>query len=168
MKMLPVILKATTTFLLLAALTLVASCGLGAHPSDQALEQRLRSDEADFNRLVAMLKEDSDIVRLGEDFVFLSEDSNRLIPKERLDEYRRLFRKLGLEAGFHRSGSKLRLIASSKGMIIPNSEKSYVFSADELSPLVDSLERVIRDNRGDQPPVFKRLYGNWYIYYESW
>jgi len=152
------------------ALMFVAGCGLSSHPSDEVLAQRLKSNEAEFNRLAAMLFEDSDIVRLCDDCVFLSEGSNRQIPAERLREYRRLFKELGIEAGFHRDGANaVRLIASSKGgVLLPGSEKSYVYSKVEPSPLVDSLDKVVARNRGDQAPIFRKLNGNWYLYYESW
>ncbi len=84
-------------------------------------------------------------------------------------EYRRLFRELEIEAGMHRDGaSTVRLIASSKGLLMANSEKSYVYSSVEPSPLVESLDAVIRKDGGDQAPVFKKVRGNWYLYYESW
>ena len=116
-----------------------------------------------------MLFEDSDIVRFNNEHVISSDGSNRSIPNERLAEYRRLFKELGLEAGMHRDGvNAVRLIASSKGLFIPNSEKSYVYSKVEPSPLVESLDNVMAQNREDQAPVYRRLEGNWYLYYESW
>lgn len=116
-----------------------------------------------------MFFEDSDIVRLNDEHVFYSEGSNWSIPNERLAEYRRLFRELGLEAGMPSDGANaVGLIASSKGLFIPNSEKSYVYSRIEPSSLVESLDNIIARNRGDQAPVYRRLEGNWYLYYESW
>ena len=153
--------------LFLIALSL-GCVGIG-HPSDQVLEQRLESRKVDFEKLITMLKEDSDVVRLGDDFVFTDNNSNRNLPEERLAEYRRLFRELNIKAGMHRDNANtVRLIASSAGMFIASSEKSYVYSSVEPSPLVNSLDSVIRTNNGDQPPVFKRVSGNWYLYYESW
>lgn len=154
---------------LLTIIVLVVGCSVNPHPTDQMLEQRLNSNQADFDKLVGMFNEDRDIVRLDYNYVFLSEDSNRNIPKERLDAYRHLFKKLELEGGFHRDGNNvIRLIASTGGMFTANSEKSYVYSRNELSPLVDSLDRVIKNDRGDQSPIYKKLHSNWYLYYESW
>jgi hypothetical protein len=158
------------TFLAIWALMFVAGCALTSHPSDEALAERLKSSESAFNRLASMLFEDSDIVRLSDQHVFLAEGSNRQISDERLSEYRRLFKHLGIEAGFHRdSGNAVRLIASSKGgVFLPGSEKSYVYSKVEPWPIVDSLDKVMARNQGDQPPIFHKLSGNWYLYYESW
>jgi hypothetical protein len=133
------------------------------------MEKRLQSNRADFDKLVKMLHEDHDIARLDQKFVFLTEDSNRQISKERLDEYRRLFVKLGLVGGMHRDkGGAVRLIASTKDTFLTNSEKSYVYSPTPPSRLAQSLNQVIGDNRGDQTPVYKEIADNWYLYYESW
>lgn len=153
----------------IAVLMLLAGCNATSHPSDQVLEHRFRARESDFNKLVQMLNEDKDIVRLDGDFVFLNDSSTRNISNHRLAEYRRLFKAVGLESGIHRDRvHAVRLIASSKGLFIPTSEKSYVYSSVEPSPVVESLDKIIERNRGDQPPVFKRLSGDWYLYYESW
>ena len=155
-------------FLLLITVLFLVGCG-SRHPSDQVLEQRLRLREDECERLVAMLARDSDVMRLSDDFVFMSEGSRRSLSEERLSEYCRLFRELELEAGMHRDGANaVRLIASSKGLLMANSEKSYLYSSVEPSPLVESLDTVIRKDGGDQAPVYKRVSGNWYLYYESW
>ena len=146
----------------------VEGCGFFSHPSDQILEQRLRSHESEFNRLVVMLFEDSDIVRLSNENVFLSE-GNRHISDERLREYRHLFDELNLEKGIHRDGVNIvRLIASSKGLFLAYSEKSYVYSKSELNPIVNSLDEIISRDRGDQSTVYRKLKDNWYLYYASW
>lgn len=165
-----VLAKTKFAFFAMLASVFVAGCGLSGHPSDEVLAQRLKSNEAKFNRLAAMLFEDSDIVRLCDDCVFLSEGASRQIPDERLREYRHLFKELGIEAGFHRDGANaVRLIAWSRGgAFLPGSEKSYVYSKVEPSPLVDSLDKVISRDRGDQSPIFRKLGDNWYLYYESW
>ena len=165
-----VLAKIGLAFFAILALMFGAGCGLFSHPSDEVLAQRLKAHEAEFNRLATMLFEDSDIVRLSDTYVFLSEGSDRLIPAERLREYRRLFKELGLESGMHRDRTySVRLIASSRGgVFLPGSEKSYVYSKVEPSPLVDSLDIVMARNRGDQAPIFRKLSDNWYLYYESW
>lgn len=164
-----VFLRLSFAISLLAILVAVVGCSLASHPSDQVLEQRLQSHRADFDKLVNMLDEDSDIVRLDNKYVFLNGSSDRTVPKERLDEYRSLFTKLGLEGGIHRDKPEaIRLIASTKGMFFPTSEKSYVHSTTEFTQLVDSLDDIVERNRGGQSPVYKKVFGNWYLYYESW
>jgi hypothetical protein len=154
--------------LVFVLLELVTGCNLSSHPSDPVLEETLKSNQTDFDTLVKMLTEDEDIVRLDDRFVFLTEGSNRNIPEERLEAYRKLFAKLGLKGGFHRDKpNALRFIASTQATTLSSSEKSYVFSTTMLSPVVDSLDTVARGRR-DQRPVYKKLHGSWYLYYESW
>ena len=154
---------------LLVFLELVAACNLSPHPTDHVLEEGLKSNQEGFDALIRMLAEDEDIVRIDKNFVFLSEGSDREVPKERLQVYRDLFAKLKLEGGFHRDkDNALRFIASSRGTSIPSSEKSYVYCTNPRTQSVDSLDYVIKRDRGDQRPIYKRIHGDWYLYYESW
>lgn len=159
------------SFLVLSLLsaTLTVGCYEVTHPSDQAMEERLRLSQPDFDKLIDMLKEDSDVVRLGHSFAFFNQDSRRSLSTERMNEYGRLFDKLALRKGVHRDRSYvIRLIASSHDGIFIKSEKSYVYSTIELSPQVDSLDNIIKTDKGDHTPVFKKISNNWYLYYESW
>jgi hypothetical protein len=141
---------------------------LSSHPTDHQLEERLRSNQSDFDRLVVMLSEDNEIVRLDDKFVFFTEGANREVPEERLRAYRDLFAKLRLERGFHRDrDNALRFIASARD-VGASSEKSYIYSTTPPTPLVDSLDYVIERDRGEQKPVYKKLQGSWYLYYASW
>ncbi|HKU77566.1 MAG TPA: hypothetical protein VJR02_26865 [Pyrinomonadaceae bacterium] len=144
------------------------ACNLSPHPTDSRLEQTLKSNQSDFDQLIRMLSEDVDIIRLDEKFVFLKEGSTHNVPDQRLEVYRKLFVKLKLERGFQRDkDNALRFIASSGG-VFSTSEKSYIYSPTPLNPLVDSLDQVVESDRGDHSPVYKKLYGGWYLYYASW
>ena len=121
-----------------------------SHPSDYALEQNLRLHQADFNSLVSMLDEDKDVMRISDRYVFFKEHSGRVLPQERLAEYRRLFKKLQLEGGVHREGDDtLIFIASNRGVVVPYSGKTYVYARQQPSPLVDSLDNIIKSDSGD-------------------
>lgn len=161
-----------TSFIVLLPLflsvMLSGACSPSLHPTDNELEQVLKSHQSDFHTLIGMLNEDADIVRLDEKFVFLKEGSTREVPQGRLAAYRSIFAKLRLERGFQRDkNNALRFIVSSGG-VLSTSEKSYIYSTTPLMPLVDSLDRVIERGHGDQKPVFKKLDGDWYLYYASW
>lgn len=151
----------------LVCVALIWGCTSPGHPSDKEMMQRFSIHKADFVRLSVMLEEDKDIVRMTSDEIFFSGES-REIPRERLLEYRNLLKKLELDTGIHRDNVKsVRLIASSKGFPIPNSEKSFVYSTEDVSPLVESLDHLGSD--GKQLPVFKELEkDNWYLVFESW
>jgi len=140
-----------------------------SHPTDYTLEQNLRLHQADFDKLVSMLNEDKDILRISDENVFFNEHSKHALPQERLNEYRHFFKKLELEGGVHREGNNtLIFIASNRGLLIPNSGKTYVYTLQPPSPIVDSLDDIIKSKTGDQTPIYKRLYGHWYLAYESW
>jgi hypothetical protein len=146
----------------------LSGCDTVAHPSDAVLIERFYRHQADFEKLVTMLDQDRDLVRITAKNVFLEKGATRQVPKERHDEYRRLLELLQLNGGIQRDKDGLILIASLKGIIIPNSSKSYLYALTEPSPLVESLDHVVSNNRGDQRPVYKRISGNWYLDYESW
>lgn len=160
--------KGTFFLLLLLFVVICGGCNLSSHPTDNEMEQLLKSNQSDFDKLVTMFVEDEDIVRMDDKFVFFSEGSHRDLPQERLIVYRNLFAKLRLERGFQRDkDNALRFIASSRD-VLSSSEKSYLYSSTPLTPLVDSLDEVIKSDHGDQKPVYKQLYSNWYLYYASW
>ena len=144
-------------------------CGLVTHPSDIDFEQRLGSKEKGFNRLAAMLSEDLNVVRLDNGNLFLNDDSKPGLTRDRLAEYRDLFRELSLENGIHRDNPhQVRLIVSTKGLVSPSSEKSFAYSTEKPAPLVDSIDGIVRKDNAEQSPVYKSLGGNWYIFYEQW
>ena len=155
-------------FLILLGILLIG-CSLKSHPADHVMEEKFQSNREDFNRLAMMLGEDSDIDRLSQKSVTLEENSKRSLTEERLRDYRGLFVKLGLTGGMYRDrGDAIRLIASPKHTLLMDSEKSYVYSATPPSPVVQSLDKVIGSDRGDQLPIYKQIADNWYLYYESW
>lgn len=150
-------------------MALAVGCYRVDHPLDQVMEEKLKLQQADFDKLINMLKEDSDVVRLGSSFAFFDKSSNRSLSNERMDEYRRLFDKLNLQNGVHRDRKDaIRLIASFHDGLLMKSEKSYVYSTADPSPQVSSLDNVTKTDRGDHAPVFKKVSNNWYLYYESW
>jgi hypothetical protein len=156
-------------FVLIAILLVsLGACGMSHHPSDAVLVERFHTHQPDFEKLVAMLNQDKDVVRITTKSAFLKEGATRRLSKERVEEYRRLLKLLQLDGGVQRDQDGLVLIASMKGVVIANSAKSYLYTPKEPSPLVDSLDQVINKTRGDQKPIHMRISGNWYLDYESW
>jgi hypothetical protein len=140
------------------------------HPSDQTLEDRFRSNQAQFEELLKMLDEDSDVARIGQGFAFLTSGADPGLSKERLEKYREFFKVLRLEGRVHRQDqSTVRFIASTnQNVFLGNSEKLYLHSEVAPSPLVDSLDEVIKTSGGKEARGFKKLSGSWYLAYESW
>ena len=146
-----------------------------SQPGDAVLEANFKQRESDLELLLAMSNADNKVVRISSDFTWL--DNNAAWPRpesklgfsiERWDQYRTLFRKVGLEGGINReqSGEVIYFIFSSKGLVTHGTVKGYAFSKKELTPIVDSLDDVARFPKG-QSVVFKKLKEHWYLYYMS-
>jgi hypothetical protein len=144
-----------------------------SHPEDAILEANFRKHESDFASLIQMSDADQKVVRIASDFTWL--DTNAAWPrpeaewgfsKERWDQYRNLFKKLGLEGGIVREehGEVTYFISSSKGLVTHGTEKGYAYSHNELLPTAESLDDVTRMPRG-QSVVFKKLKEHWYLFY---
>lgn len=141
------------------------------HPSDQELEATFLKNEADFELLVRMAKEDSSVVRIAPDFTWLK--TNAAWPRplselgftsERWQEYRRLFSRLDLPAGIlNYQPDSIMFLASTRGLLTGGSSKGYVYSLKDPAPIVESLEHVsFKDSR----IAYKRVKGHWYLFYE--
>jgi hypothetical protein len=168
----------------LVGLPLAAGCDLlwsGAHPPDAALIRNFREHEADFKRLLAMSNEDAKVIRIAYDFTRLENnwswprpESELGFSRQRWDEYRALFAKLGLEAGLERAagddGAAVYLTASALGLGISGSSKGYLYMTTAPEPLLDSLNdddvrRHYQQDKTRRPAaLYKRIDGNWYLF----
>jgi hypothetical protein len=150
-----------------------------SHPSDDELIHNFQKYEADFNKLVSMSNEDSTVVRIAPDFTRLENnwrwprpESELGFSKQRWDEYRALFDKLGLDSGISREsdshGTVIFLTASSKGMTFRGSSKGYAYSEQELSPVFDSLNQnpVEPQKRSKHGVAYKKIKEHWYLSYD--
>lgn len=145
----------------------MSGCSALPHTRDAVLIERFYAHQSEFEKLLTMLNEDPKLVVLTNDRAFLDDGAEQL-PAKRLAEYRRLLNIVRLEGGITRDYQGVHMTASKRGIVIPNSAKSYSYVLKEPSPLVDSLDEIITKNQGDQKPVWRRISGNWYLSYESW
>jgi hypothetical protein len=142
-------------------------------PTDAELSKRLADHRREFEQLAAMAKGDKELLRIAPDFTWTTSsvawprpDSQLGFTLERWDEYRRLFRGLGLEAGVlrpydHRDA--VYLLVQTKGLVTGGSTKGYAYSDTPLEPRCDSLDAPLR---GDGI-CFKPLDDKWYIYLQQ-
>ena len=148
------------------------------YPTDAELSQRLIDHRKEFEQLVAMAKADKEVIRIAPDFTFTTTsfawprpDSELGFTSERWDEYRNLFRALGIEDGIlrpwdHRDA--VFLIVQVKGLVTGGSAKGYAYSDTGLEPRCDSLDnREVRKARDEPEICFKPLGGKWYFYLEQ-
>ena len=168
----PRFIRVVLAFALVAA---ALDCGLSrSHPSDAALERVFFEKRGTFERLAKMAEEDRKVVRIAHDFTWLEDtvawprpNSKIGFSVERWDEYRTIFRELGLSAGTARNKDYpgiLFLIASAEGMVTGGSDKGYAFSPVPLLTQQQSLDGLPPGSRSGVPS-FKHLDGNWYLYF---
>ena len=141
-------------------------------PTDVELTKRLKDHREDFEQLVAMARADKELVRIAPDFTWTTSSvawprpaSELGFTTQRWDQYRVLFKKLGLEAGILRPPDHrddVYLLVQTKGLIIGGSVKGYAYSDTALEPHCGSLDKpeVIPENE----ICFKPVGGKWYLY----
>lgn len=160
--------------MLLILFIISPACDEPDHPSDLSLIKIFEQNETDFETLAKMSIQDLKVVRIAHDFTWLENnvawprpDSQLGFSKERWDQYRSIFRKLGLKEGIHRREDEPEVtffIASSRGLVTGGSDKGYVYSIKEIGPLVESLDQRKFPLR-DMEPVYRKIKDNWYLYY---
>ncbi len=150
---------------LFAAAQLLIGCRSG-NPSDDSLQSRFFSHEASFTKVVQMANEDPKIVRIDPFTI-----PEKVISQKRWEDYRDLFRELGLEYGIGRLGSE-------DGVLIPISTtglfggrgttKGFAYSTQQLEPVVESLndQGMLPCARIKHCIVYRQLKRHWYIFYE--
>jgi hypothetical protein len=116
-----------------------------------------------------MAQEDSQMTRIAPDFTW---PTGKEVPfsAKRWDEYRDLFRKLGIKDGIQRldKGGGVMLIVNSTGMVGRGTAKGYAYSKERLEPIIDSLNMPMpRPCIGQKDCIaFRPLKNNWYLFYE--
>jgi hypothetical protein len=165
-----------------AAVFLSLLCALGlavtrsTWRSDAALKSHFLKHRADFERLVAMANEDVHLTRIAPDFTWLDDSAawpreNVGISAERWNEYRKLFRQVGVGDGLGKNIDPPRIFFPivSGGLVPTSWTKGLVYSPVRLSPVVKSLDHRVPDRfwHGSQVLVYKPIEDHWYIYYQE-
>ena len=89
------------------------------------------------------------------------------ITEERWAEYKKNLLELDMKAGISRRMDKegIFLTCCGSGIAGNGAEKGYVFSETEMNPLSASLDGGNENKKGGF--TFRKLEGNWYLYYLS-
>ena len=149
----------------------VTGCGLVLPlPSDSSLLARFEEAEPDFNRLLEMFEEDSNVARVLPEFLLSGELTpiSEGLPLARWNEYRELLVKLGIKHGIARreeSPCHVFLIASARGGSI-GEYKGFAYCDAAPAPLFQSLDERPAVFQGNFL-IFKHVKGQWYLYYEE-
>jgi hypothetical protein len=152
----------------LASLLLLICTGCNLE-SDAKLNAIFNGNRDDFKKLVVMSEQDRHFQRI--DFNLTTLDTGtpwspnaQGFSEQRWEEYRMLFRKLGLTAGIGRQNSLppvLFFYAKCDGTAITHVCKGYAYSEKALTPTKDSLDRLTPG------VVFKPLIKNWYLFLDG-
>ena len=155
-------------------LSLVLACD-SEHTSDAELEKNFYAHEADLNLLAQMAIEDAGMIRIAPDFTWHKDNADGKASKakygfsdERYEEYKQLFRKLGKNNGIlNYQPDQILVLVSSRGMVTGGSLKGYAYLPKEPTELRESLDNVSFKNSEKHIDIaYKRLKGNWYLFYE--
>lgn len=151
-------------------------------PSDSAMEEKFHSQEADFKRLVTMIREDARIESVEEKGAYRLTGSGKEpsqktpgpeITQERLDEYSRLLRQTGVKNIF-RTDNKVVFIVWSDGdsfyerNIDPGTfqSKDYVYTEELPAPLINALDDPGKLPKGKNGNAgYKKITDNWFLYF---
>lgn len=137
---------------------LTSGCNL---VSDAKLEDNFNKNHTDFEKLIAMAKQDQEIRTIFADGHVEPTGPNYFPSQQRLSEYQTLFQKLGIrESLIHdeRSPAVIFLRVECTGSAIDYDCKGYVYSERPLSPIKSSLNDI-------SPGIaFEPLAGNWYLF----
>lgn len=150
--------------ILFVSLVLLLGCNRALVP-DATLRKMFYANQDDFSKLVSMSQQDHALVRIRSDFTLMQTESgvkkNVGLSEERWQEYRILFKKLGIREGLERPEaypSAVLLYAYCEGSAINADCKGFAYSEKPLSPTQTSLDRP---RPGD---VFEQLSPNWYLF----
>lgn len=149
---------------LTAFLFLMLFWGCSRSVPDAKLKELFYGNRDDFNKLAVMSEQDRRVVRINFDFTILDTDSgpqkNMGLSASRWEEYRQLFRKLGITGGLERPEafpSAVFFYAQCEGSAVDGDCKGFAYSEKPLLPVANSLNKPRPGN------VFEPLSGNWYL-----
>jgi hypothetical protein len=99
----------------------------GPRPTDAQMMAHLETHRAAFETIVAMLKQDPALKRVGKDFTEPDDAAAIGVSAERLAQYRELCRKAGVPNGFWNFGGRVVFLYYGSGIYIRGTGKNFVF-----------------------------------------
>ena len=143
----------------------VTSCRSGVGPETRLSDTFVKHAD-DFNNILALLSQDRHIQRIDLDFVTLDtgalwKEADPQFSKQRWEEYRVLFNRIGLQHGVGRQNDEFPVVffyAQCAGTAITRDCEGYAYSQKALAPTKNDLNRLA-------PGIFyKPLDGGWYMF----
>jgi hypothetical protein len=159
--------------------------GCGVAPSDESLEKRFHQQRVALEHLVAMMNEDSQIIRVSPNFIGKRDngawprpESEWGISAQRWDDYKRLFGQTGFKEGTSRAieSADVLVLVYTEGLVTSGSATSYL----HCGPKTDRqtyVEPPCAERKASGSGMYgsstsygyryKKLTEDWYIYQQS-
>jgi hypothetical protein len=172
----------------IAALSVISllwiGCGTAA-PSYESLEKQFYKQRATLERLVAMMNEDSQIIRVDSNFIGRRDngawprpESEWGISAQRWDDYRKIFGQTGFKEGTSRAvgSDDVLVIVYTEGLVTSGSAISYLHCGPRTNQqtYVEPPCKERKASGSGQYPAstsygyrYKKLTEDWYIYQQS-
>jgi hypothetical protein len=175
-------------FWLVLTLFIIARIVFGGEPPNLAeLQRDFPSKRADLETILRMSDQDLNFSRIAPDFLitetkdplqsesFMKDDPKASLPKVRWDEYRKIYKKNGIQLGIQRDKQHDAFImVDSIGLLNRGHVTGYVHCAVDPSVNADRYYPcILHQDRGEQKYdpgksvegySFQRLDGNWFAY----
>ncbi len=155
---------------------------IGAHPSNSEMIDNFQKHRVEFNQLLQMFIEDQHLETVAHQWISPKNFLLAGITPQRLDEYNLLLWKINFRITFHRialrpstsiwkvydqTGLKaVEFVISSRGLAVSGSDKGYIYTFENPSPVVENLDRYTSEN--GKFIVYRHIEGNWYLYYYAY
>jgi hypothetical protein len=147
-------------------------------PSDAAMTRQFSRHRDGLEALATMAKEDSMMSRIAFDFTWRQDsvawprpEAKWGITRARWDQYRRLFRQVGVSEGLtqDRNGN-IYFLVHTQGSVVGGASKGFVYclreeaSPDTFSPCSEQRDFGRRDDGKGEGDEYRRLSQHWFIY----
>jgi hypothetical protein len=154
------------------AILLVSGCAYHSNFSDRVLEDKFREHKAELDKLVQMLREDSDLSNITTDAAFSDFRVPATTAPERLAEYRSLMSKLQLRSISRSPGSGINRVFFclwAREAFPSGGTNEYLVYAEtppaESRYFVDSLDKLRHQT---DALAFKKIADKWYLHVDNW
>ncbi len=141
---------------------------------DQAMIDHFYQHQADFDTLVTMSNQDEKVTRIAKSFTRLENsaawprpESELGFPKERWDEYRRLFKEIDSDTGINRQkDGSVYITTYAFGLVTGGDQKGYAYLPNTPKNLVSSIDDS-ESSAESNIPIYRHITDNWYLFF-SW
>lgn len=150
----------------------LAGCAFHSGFTDRALEEKLRANESDFNKLIDMLRQDSGLSVITPRNAFADHGIPATTSRERLAEYRKLLATLQLKSISRTAGGGTNRVffAIWQKQAFPMGGTNEYFVYAETPPaeskyIFQSLDHLRRQT---DAYGFKKIAERWYLHVDNW